>query len=146
MKKLILLLLSSIYLFAVTPFSLENVKELNVKVLNKKEIISKELETRIEKKIEEELKKLGIKTQTEDYINFTITINIDKIKDIDFVRTAISISEDVTALRDKELVKMAITYKKGDSFKAENIEEDIYESIVEYLFEDFEEQYKEENE
>ena len=40
---------------------------------------------------------------------------------------------------------MAITYQKSDDFEAEDLEKDIYESIVEYLLVDFIDQYKEEN-
>ena len=40
MKKIIFLFLAAIYSYAITPFSLENLKELNVKFLNKCEKIS----------------------------------------------------------------------------------------------------------
>lgn len=146
MKKLLLILLSSVYLFAITPYSLENFKEVNIKVLNKKKTISKELEEKIENKIKKEFKKLGIESKTENYSNFLVKIKVNKIKDINFVNTSIFISEDVKPLRDQELVMMAITYRKSDSFEAENLEDDIYESVIEYLLEDFIEQYKEENE
>ena len=145
MKKLLLLVLFFSYSFSITPFSLENLKEFNVKVLNKKETISKELEKKIVDKITIEFQKLGIKTQTKSFSNFKIRIKIDKIKDINFVRTAISVSEDVIPLRDKNLEMLAITYKKEDSFESEDLELDIYESIVDYLLDDFIEQYKEEN-
>jgi len=145
MKSLIFLFFSSIYLFGITPFSLENIKEVNVNILNKKEVISKDLELKLERKIIEELQELGIKTQTENYINFIVKISIDNIKDVKFVRTSIMISEDVAPLRDKELLMIAITYKKSDSFEAEDLEVDIYESIIDYLFEDFKDQYKDEN-
>lgn len=145
MKNVVLLCLFTIYSYAITPFSLENIKELNVKVLNKKETISKILEEKIEKKIKEEFQKLGIKTDTNNYSNFLIKIKINKFDKITFVRTSISIVEDITPLRDKDIETIAITYKKDDSFEAENLELDIYESIIEYLLEEFIEQYKEEN-
>lgn len=63
MKKLILLLLFCVYSFAITPFSLENVKELNVKLLNKNETISKALEEKIENKVKEKLEAIGIKNK-----------------------------------------------------------------------------------
>ena len=145
MKKLLLLIFVFTYSFSISPYSLENLKEINIKVLNKKKTISKELEKKIEDKIKEEFTKLGIKTKSKKFTNFKIKINIDKIKDVDFVRTSIIVSEDVIPLRDKDLVIIAITYQKNDYFEAEKIEDDIYESIIDYLLVDFIEQYKEEN-
>ena len=113
MKTLALLFFFVISSFAITPYSLENVKEVNLKILNKKETISKELEEKIENKIKEEFKKLGIKTTTENYSNFLVKIKIDKIQNIDFVRTSIFITEDIIPLRDKSLETIAITYKNA---------------------------------
>ncbi|WP_321314692.1 hypothetical protein [Halarcobacter sp.] len=145
MKKLILLFTVVVYSFGITPFNLENVKELNIKILNKKENISKELENKLETNIKNKLEKLGIKTTTDKYINFLVKIKINKIKDVEFVQTSIFISEDVLPARDTSVEALAITYKKDDSFEAEDLENDIYESVVDYLLEDFIEQYKAEN-
>lgn len=145
MKKLILLFLISVYSYAITPFSLEGIKELNVKFLNKDETISKALEERITNKVIEKLQALGIKTKTDKYSHFKMGIKIDKFGDVDFVRTFIVIQEDVKLLRNPSFESMAITYQKTDDFEAEDLENDIYESIVDYLLADFIEQYKEEN-
>ena len=96
-------------------------------------------------KIKEELKKLGIKSETKKFSNFLVKIQIDKIGEIDFVRTSIILSEDVKLFRETDFEAIAITYRKDDSFEAENLEKDIYESVVDYLLADFIEQYKEEN-
>lgn len=146
MRIFFLVLLFATLSMAVTPFSLENLKELNLTILNKKEIISKKLEERIKEKILSDLHNLGIQTKSEHYFNFLVSIKIDTIKEIPFVRTSILITEDVVSSRAKDLELLAITYKKEDSFEAENIEEDIYESIAVYLMDDFIEQYKDENE
>ncbi|QKF81462.1 hypothetical protein [Halarcobacter ebronensis] len=145
MRVIFLLFFCFLYLFAITPYNLENLKELNVKILNKKNEISKELEEKIKGDITAKLQELGVKTKSESYSNFLVQIKIDKINGIDFVRTALIISEDVSPLRDKDLEILAITYKKEDSFEAEDLQKDIYESVVKYLFEDFCEQYRAEN-
>lgn len=145
MKKLILVILAVVYSYAITPFSLENVKELNVKFLNKNETISKTLEEKITKTVKEKLEKLGIKTKTDRYSHFKMSVKIDRFEKITFVRTKILIQEDVKYLREEPFEFMAITYEKSDSFEAEDLENDIYESIVNYLLEDFIEQYKAEN-
>jgi len=145
MKKLILLFFTFVYSFALTPYSLENVKEVNLKFLNKKENISKKLEEKITKKVKEELEKLGIQTKTEKYSNFIIKAKVLKIANKQLVQTSIMIVEDIKPVRDEALLTIGITYKKDDSFIAEDLELDIYESIVDYLLEDFIEQYKAEN-
>lgn len=145
MKKLILLFLSIVYSYAITPFSLENLKEVNVKFLNKKDVIPKALEEKITKKVIEKLHELGIKTHTDKYSHLKMSVKIDKFDKVTFVRTKIVIQEDVQYLRGEPFEFMAITYEKSDSFEAEDLEKDIYESIVNYLLEDFIEQYKAEN-
>jgi hypothetical protein len=156
-KTLILLIFVFTYSFSLTPYSLENLKEVNIKVLNKKELISKELEEKIEEKIKKELKKLGIKTQSKKYSNFLVKIKVDKIKIekqeinkqnyINFVRTAIILSEDVKLLRESNYQAVATTYVKEDSFESQTkeLEDDIYESVIIYLLNSFIEQYKDEN-
>lgn len=145
MKKLILITLFTSYLFAITPYSLENIKEVNLIFLNKKETISKALEEKITKAVKEKLEKVGIKTKTDKYSNFLIKVKIHKFDKVDFVRASITIVEDVKPIRDESIVTIAVTYKKEDNFEAEELEVDIYESIVDYLLVDFIEQYKAEN-
>lgn len=145
MKNLIFLLLATVYSYAITPFSLENLKEVNVKLLNKKGIISEALEQKIESKVKEKLEAIGIKTATNKYSYLKMSVKIDEFGDTKFVRTALIVQEDVNLLREPSFKSMALTYEKSDEFEAENIEKDIYESIVDYLLADFIEQYKEEN-
>lgn len=144
-KQLFLLIFLSLYSYAITPYSLENLKEVNIKILNKKNTISKQLEKEIKNKIEEEFKNIEIKTESNKYSNFLIKIKIDKFEKTTFVRTSIMIMEEINPLRDKSLETVAITYKKDDEFESDNLEIDIYESIIDYLLVDFIEQYKEEN-
>lgn len=145
MRKIFLFLIFSIYSYALTPYSLENLKEVNIKFFNKKETISKELEEKITKKIEGELNKLGVKTKTDNYSNFILRVKINKFEEVTFVRTSLFIIEDIKPIRDEDIETIAITYQISDEFEAEELELEIYESFVDYLFEDFKEQYKAEN-
>ena len=145
MKKLIFLVFTFVYSYGITPFSLEGIKELNVKFLNKNEKIPKVLEEKIVKEVEEKLKKLGIKTNSDKYLYLKISLKIDEFGKTKFVRTSMTIQEDVKLLRNTSFESMAITYQKSDEFEAEDLQNDIYESIVKYLLVDFIEQYKSEN-
>lgn len=145
MKKLLLLCLMVVYSFALTPFSLENIKEVNLKFLNKKEKIPKDIETKVTNAVKSRLESLGIKTTSSIYSNFLIKVDIYKVDKKDFVTCSIFIVEEVIPKRDKSLETIAIVYKKDDSFVAEDLATDIYESVVLYLLDDFIEQYKSEN-
>lgn len=145
MKKLIFLFLFTVYSYAITPFSLEGLKELNIKFINKKDTISKALEEKITKKVKEKLQAVGIKTDTSKYLYLKMIVKIDEFDKTKFVRTAIIVQEDVILLREPTFESMAITYQKNDEFEVEDLEIDIYESFVNYLLDDFVEQYKSEN-
>lgn len=145
MKKLIFLLFIFAYSHGITPFSLEGIKELNVKFLNKNEKIPKALEKKIVKEVEEKLQKLGIKTNSDKYSYLKISLKIDEFDKTKFVRVTMTIQEDVKLLRENIFESMAITYQKNDEFEAEDLQKDVYESVIKYLLVDFIEQYKQEN-
>lgn len=145
MKYLILVILLINSSFALSPFSLEGVKNINVKVFDKSKLLSKVLKQRMKKEIIEEFTKLGIQTQTEEFSNFIVKIQAVKIQTTYIVTVNLFIVEDIVPSRDKSLESMGITYKKDDFFTTDNFEEGIYESVIDYLLFDFIEQYKDEN-
>ena len=59
------------------------------------------------------------------------------------LKVALMIGEEVKRLDDGEEV-FALTYQKVDIFEVDNLEEDLIDS-VEYLLEEFKEQYIEDN-
>jgi len=128
----------------VTPFSLENVKSVNIVIADKRKVLQKQTILKIEKSVESKLQELGIKTQTDDFINFIIKIDTIKLEEQFAVYVSLFIVESVNPLRDKELENVAITYKQDDFFIADLLDEEVYESAVEFLLYSFEEQYLEE--
>ncbi len=145
MKKLILLFFFAVYSYAITPYSLENLKELNIKFINKKDVIPKVLEEKITKEVKDKLESLGIKTTSDKYAYLKMTVKITNFDKIKFVRTSLVLQEDVKLHRDETFEAMAVTYQKNDEFELEDLEVDIYESFIKYLLDDFIEQYKSEN-
>lgn len=148
MKYLMALVLLASTLFAISPFSLEGIKEVNVVVLNKGKVLSEKEEAALTFKVKEKLHQLGIKTESEHYSNFLVKIQAQKFKDSYAVLTGIAVVEDVIPYRDQSLENIGITYQKNDFFdtSAADLKPDIYESILDYLMADFMEQYREENE
>ncbi len=147
MKKIIFIIFLSLNLFALSPFSLESVKEVNIKLADKSGLLSKEFKSKIKSKLISELNKVGVKTETEQYSNFVIKIESVKIENSYAIDITLLIIEDVALLRDEKIEKMGITYYKNDFFDTtkDSLEKDVYESIIDFLLFDLLEQYKDEN-
>jgi len=146
MKHIALTILLFSNIFALSPFSLEGVKNVNIKLFDKSKLVSKELKQKITKEIKEELTKVGIKTSSEEFSNFIVKIEAVKIKNEYIVNTSIFLAEDIIPSRDTSLESLGITYQKNDFFTTEDFEVDLYESVIEYLLFDLLEQYRDENE
>jgi len=146
MKHIALTILLFSNIFALLPFSLEGVKNVNIKLFDKSKLVSKELKQKITKEIKEELTKVGIKTSSEEFSNFIVKIEAVKIKNEYIVNTSIFLAEDIIPSRDTSLESLGITYQKNDFFTTEDFEVDLYESVIEYLLFDLLEQYRDENE
>lgn len=150
MKKLLIAIILAVNSFALTPFSLEGLKEVNVKVSCKNKAVQKEFKKKLENEIIKQLKAAGIKTKTDNYSKFIMKINILKIKKNYAVNVSLFVLEDIVPARDKSLenIAMGISYKKDDLFDTtpKELHQDIYESVIDYLLFDFLEQYKDENE
>ncbi|WP_024955798.1 hypothetical protein [Sulfurospirillum arcachonense] len=142
------LLISFIYNFsyALTPFSLEGLKSVNIAILNKGKLVSKQTIEKIKKDLTHSLTKLGIQTHTLEFSNFLIKIDAKKIKKKFAVHVSLLLVESVNPIRDKKLINTAITYQQSDFFITDELEDDVYESAVEFLLPLFEEQYLEEKE
>jgi len=146
MKHIALTILLFSNIFALSPFSLEGVKNVNIKLFDKSKLVSKELKQKITKEIKEELTKVGIKTSSEEFSNFIVKIEAVKIKNEYIVNTSIFLAEDIIPSRDTSLESLGITYQKNDFFTTEDFKVDLYESVIEYLLFDLLEQYRDENE
>lgn len=146
MKFLITTFILSTLLYAVTPFSLQNLKSVNIVIADKGKVLQKQTVPKIKKSVEKKLQELGIKTKTDNFINFIIKIDAKKIDKKFAVYVSLFMVESVNPLRDKKLQNVAITYKQDDFFIADELDEEVYESAVEFLLYSFEEQFLEENE
>ena len=142
-----LLLLFSTQLFALSPFSLEGVKELNIKVLDKSKYTAEKNLDIIKNKVKTSLSNLGIKTKSDKFSNFIVKIQGEKFGEKYALHVSMFIVEETYPIRNQDLETMSITYYKDDFFESsqKELQIDIYDSVVSYLLEDMIEQYKEEN-
>lgn len=131
-------------LFAMTPFSLEMLKEVNVTFLDKQKLLTEHHAKALEKVIEEKLLSLGIKTSSKRFSNFLVKIEATKTSKAPLYHLTLSLVENVTLGRDKPLGAIAITYTKDELFESQELFIDTKESLL-FLLEEFGEQYTEEN-
>lgn len=145
LKISLVLVLSTNFLYALSPFSLEGLKNVNVRVLSKDKLVSKDTIKQIEKETIASLNKMGIKTETDEFSNFLIKIETKEIDNQFVVNVSLILVESVNPIRDRDLTNIAVTYQKSDFFVADELNEEVYESAVEFLLPIFEEQYIDEN-
>ncbi len=148
MKKLLFITLFIVTnLFALSPFSLEGITEVNLKVIDKSKLTTKTNLEKITYDLEQTLDKLHIKTTTKHFSNFIVKIQGIQINEKYVMHISMFIVEDTIPTRNKSIENMGITYYKDDFFdsNSKEIQTDIYESVINYLLSDFIEQYKEEN-
>ena len=132
-------------LFALTPFSLEGLKEVNVALVDKGKLLNLEQKKALEKEIEQKLHRLNIQTSSKHFSNFLVKAERIKSSHSSLYHVSISLSETTTLDRSKKpLEAIALTYIKEDMFESQNPFEDIKESLL-FLLEEFTEQYMEEN-
>ena len=144
MKSLLILLFVISNVFALTPFSLEGLKEVNVKVVEKNNLLTNDFKTKLKEKIKIQLKQVGLKTSTKKYSNFIVKIESINIEESYAVLIKLFIVEDVVLVDDKSNIKMGITFSKSDFIDTSDVLVDVEES-VDYLVDEFLEQYKDEN-
>jgi len=143
MKKFLLIICLNVFAFALTPFSLEGLQEAKVKISDKGKLLSKIEKKQLTSKVIAELQKTGLKTDTKLYSKIIIKVKSLKLKSKDIIFISLFVIEDVRMLNDIENIKMGITYKMDDFFEAEDLKDDIKESI-EYLVSEFVDQYNDE--
>jgi len=145
MRKVIIAIIFSTLCFAVTPFSLEGLKEVNLVVADKGKVLKKETLIKIRKATIQKLQEMEIKTETNKFSNLIIKIDAHKVGKKFAVNVALFIVESVNPIREKELENVGITYSQNDFFIADDLDEEVYESAVDFLLYTFEDQFIEEN-
>ena len=131
-------------LFALTPFSLESLKEVNVTLLDKQNLVSKPSLAMIKTEVEKKLHTVGITTSTKNFSNLLIKIQKYPIKETTLVHVTLSIVENVELKRASSINGIAISYTKDDLFETASLETDVKESVL-FLLNELIEQFKEEN-
>lgn len=136
--------LCTLPLFALTPFSLEALKEVNVTLLDKQKLLNEVYLKTIKIEVENKLQNVGITTTTQHFSNLLIKIQKYAIKESTFIHVSLSIVENAELKRSPSINGIAISYTKDDMFETTSIEADVKESIL-FLLDELIDQFKEEN-
>ena len=144
MKILIFLVTLHTFLFAQTPYILTKFPTLYplVEIYTKK--VPQSYKAEITEIIKEYAKEMGISTKGYSSRPLAIIISRVAIGETLVLKVQLLLAEEVRRLDDNEEV-FALTYQKEDIFEVEDLEEDLIDS-VEYLLEEFKDQYIEDNE
>ena len=144
MKILIILLTAYLLAFGQTPYLLTKFKTAYPLVEVYTDKVPQSYKKEITQIIKEYTKELKIDTSGYSERVIGIIISRVAIGNTLVLKVELLVGEEVKRLDDNEEV-FAITYQKSDIFEVENLEEDLIDS-VEYLLEDFKDQYEEDNE
>jgi len=149
MKKLLTVFIFSFLtqatLFATTPYNLEGLKSLNILILDLSDAIPLSLETKLAHDLKKELESNGIKTTKDGVGAMFVKMTTIKQKDRAVVYITLGVGEEGTIHRTKEIESFVGTYSYDDMIETEKLEEDVYDSVMNFLLEEFLEQYHEDN-
>jgi len=149
MKKLLAIFMFSLLthttLFATTPYNLEGLKSLNILILDLSDAIPPSLETRLAKDLKKELEANGIKTTKDGVGAMFVKMTTIKQNDHAVVYITLGVGEEGTIHRGKGIESFVVTYNYDDMIETQKLEEDVYDSVINFLLEEFLEQYHEDN-
>lgn len=150
MKKLVftlfILLFSQLALFAVTPFTLEGIKALNVLVIDNSKTISEETRVKILQGLQQKLEKNGIKSSKDGVGALFVKITSTKIGNTTVAYINMGIGEDAEIDRSPKVKSFVLSYSFDDMIESDNIDADVYDSVMNFLINEFLEQYHDDNE
>jgi len=140
----ILIFLTVIPSFAMSPFSLESINSVNVKIFDKDKILDEPSLKSLTQEVENKLLIIGIKSSAKAFSNLIIKIQAIKLDPITVCHINLSLVENARIVRSAPVEGIVIGYMKDDLFESDDIKTDIAQSIK-FLVDEFVEQYKEEN-
>lgn len=131
-------------LHALTPFSLNGMKEATVHVADYSGLYDKKMKETLEVLMHKYMKKLGVKSHKFYNESLMLLLKSQKVGKIEVLFLDLMITGDVRRVTQDHLT-FGITYLNKDNVEIENKEEDVIESLT-FLLEEFSDQYIQDNE
>ncbi len=149
MKKLSLVVFLFLFshppLFATTPHNLEGLKALNVLVIDKSNTISQQTKKKIYTALNKRLEENGILSKKEDIGTMFVKITSTKIDNRWVAYIQLGIGEEAVIERSGKVQSFVISYSIDDMVESEDIDAEVYDSVINFLINEFLEQYHEDN-
>jgi hypothetical protein len=150
MQKLLLFIFSLLFsqsvLFATTPYTLEGITALNVLVIDQSSTISPDTKEKIIAALKEKLDQNGIESKKDDVGALFVKISSTKIGKTTVAHITLGIGEEAEINRSHKVRSFVLAYSNDDMIESENIDADVYDSVINFLINEFLEQYHEDNE
>lgn len=140
------LLLLQLTLWGTTPYNLEGIKALNVLVQDENDVLSADFEARLKALIRGHLERNGIAAKKDGVGAMFVNLTALDVGKTTVIKITLGIGEETLVLRDKEIESFALTYSYSDMIKTQHVEADVYDSVNDYLIDEFLEQFHEDNE
>ena len=146
-KAISLLILSSVYLFGVSFWTLTGLSKTNIYVSNNVAYLNVETVATTKEKMTTTLHNLGLTTEEQDGATLMFTFSEIENEDEHYVYVQIALGEEVQTFRTNKDHTYAITYSVSDFIEVdvEELDNDILES-VDFLLSQFSEQYEDDKE
>lgn len=140
------LLLCHLSLFATTPYDLEGIRALNVLVQDQDDILSPQEEQKLLKALRARLEAEGISSQKDGVGAMFVKLSAVKTKGVSVVHITLGIGEEGVLRRGASSVEtFVLSYSYEEMIETKDVETDVYDSVINYLFDEFMEQYEEDN-
>ena len=150
MKRLVRTITFLLFFFlplsASTPYNLEGISALRVLIVDVQKTISSDANAKIVNALKKKLEKSGIKSEKEGIGALYIKLTSAKIGEITVVHINFTVGEEAEVQRSSKVPSFVLTYSLDDIIESKDVEADVYDSIVNFLMDEFLEQFHEDNE
>lgn len=141
-----LLLLSPLALFGGGPYNLEGIQALNVLVIDENKAVSPQMKEKIAQALKQKLEKNGIKSKKEGVGTLFVKIYSTKVDKTSVVYINFGVGEESRIQRAGSVESFVISYNNEDMISGQDVEGEVYDSVVNFLMDEFLEQFHEDNE
>lgn len=133
-------------LMGATPYNLEGLYALNILVLDENDILTPAQEKRLKTALKTRLEENGIAGNKDGVGAVFLKLTALKMPKSSVVHLTLGVGEEAIVKRKSAVETYVLAYSLDDMIETQNIEADVYESAINYLLDEFLEQFHEDNE
>ena len=146
-RMLVALFILTLPLFSTTPYNLEGIKALNVLIVDENDVLSPAFEVRLKERIKKRIDSVGIASYKEDVGALSVSVHALQIQDEWVIHVCLSVGEEALVTRNNKKIESYVkTYVYEDMVHTKLPELEVQSVVMEYLLDEFLEQYEEDNE